>query len=369
MSILKHAEVLIVKGPNSPWLILPMLLVLVLLIVGRFYAKGLRDPNAFRFDSVLNDVVGSKSFDWRATQPRTLRPFKDVYHITMAIQADSVADLITIDKDYLDRVEKRQSIIRAQGSRVHGCLPSGRDAVSELYSFLMGSFLPRRYPSIFTLGPDGKTVRNSVTSKSFPTQWTDPDMNGALRTLAETVEEDIFLLHETDEGHFSDAFVCCFPSGFDPSQKLGKLLKDIHGPVPSYEKIVSSMEKFFSRLQVGKNVKRMNWSVQTHGELLAISGNHITDEDQSLAERQDINPEECFLRIELQTLMRLPNTRSILFSFKTYLYPLPDIKAEGSGPQLANAIEGLKKGNAPGMWVYKGSVRWGERVCEYLRSE
>lgn len=137
-------------------------------------------------------------------------------------------------------------------------------------------------------------------------------MDGALRTLAETVEEDMFLLHETEEGHFSDAFVCCFPSGFDPSQKLGKLLRDIHGPVPSYEKIGSSMEKFFSRLEVGKNVKRMNvstatlgcelvganadlrvkWSIQTHGELLAISGNHITDEDQSLAQRQDINPEE-----------------------------------------------------------------------------
>jgi hypothetical protein len=39
MSILKHAQALIVNGPNSPWLILPMLLVLVLLVIKRFYAK------------------------------------------------------------------------------------------------------------------------------------------------------------------------------------------------------------------------------------------------------------------------------------------------------------------------------------------
>jgi hypothetical protein len=77
---------------------------------------------------------------------------------------------------------------------------------------------------------------------------------------------------------------------------------------------------------------------------------------------------ECYLRVELQTLMRLPKTKAILFSFKTYMYPLPDIKAEGNGERLAEAIEGLKKGNAPGMWVYKGSVRWGEKVCQYLRS-
>lgn len=105
-------------------------------------------------------------------------------------------------------------------------------------------------------------MHNGVTKMDFPSEWTDTDMNGALRALAENVEEDMFLLHQTEEGHFSDAFVCCFPSGFDPSQKLGKLLKDIHGPVPSYEKIGSSMERFFSRLEVGKNVKRMNVSRQ-----------------------------------------------------------------------------------------------------------
>jgi hypothetical protein len=72
--------------------------------------------------------------------------------------------------------------------------------------------------------------------------------------------------------------------------------------------------------------------------------------------------------VEIQTLTRLPKTRAILFSFKTYLYPVRDIKDEGLGPELADAIEGLKLGNAPGMWVYKGGIRWGKGVCEYLRS-
>jgi hypothetical protein len=72
--------------------------------------------------------------------------------------------------------------------------------------------------------------------------------------------------------------------------------------------------------------------------------------------------------MELQTLTRLPETRAVLFSFKTYLYPLDEMKAEGEGPALADAIDGLLKGNAPGMWVYKGGGKWAERVCEYLRS-
>lgn len=74
------------------------------------------------------------------------------------------------------------------------------------------------------------------------------------------------------------------------------------------------------------------------------------------------------MRCELQTLSRLPETKAILFSFKTHLYTLDEIKAEGLGPQLANAIDGLKQGNAPGMWTYKGAIRWGKKVKEYLRS-
>ena len=77
---------------------------------------------------------------------------------------------------------------------------------------------------------------------------------------------------------------------------------------------------------------------------------------------------QTYLRVELQTLTRLPETRAILFSFKTYMYPMRDIREEGSGPALADAIEGLKLGNAPGMWVYKSSARWGPEVCEYLRA-
>lgn len=70
----------------------------------------------------------------------------------------------------------------------------------------------------------------------------------------------MFLLHETPKGHRSVAFVCCFPAGFDPSAKLGKGLREIHGPVPSFDKIGPSMERFFAKLQVGKNVKRLNVS-------------------------------------------------------------------------------------------------------------
>jgi hypothetical protein len=129
--------------------------------------------------------------------------------------------------------------------------------VRELYTYLLSEQLPKRFPTIFQLSKDNSMCENLATGMSFPT-LPEGNMDAALRVLGETVEEDLFLLQETPEGHRSVAFMCCFPSGFDPSSKLGKTLVEIHAPVPSYEKIGSSMEKFFTKLEVGKSVKRTN---------------------------------------------------------------------------------------------------------------
>lgn len=58
-----------------------------------------------------------------------------------------------------------------------------------------------------------------------------------------------------------------------------------------------------------------------------------------------------------------------MFGFKTYQYGLRELRDEGVGEDLANAIEGLGKGNAPGMVVYKRQVVWGAKVASFLRGE
>ncbi|TQW00890.1 HRQ family protein 2 [Cordyceps javanica] len=319
---------------------------------------------------------------WEKEKPKQLRPFKSTYHITMALQTDTPQDLITIDRDYLDRVTLRRALLASHPATVHGCTPHGAAAVRELYTYLLGSYLPQRYPGIFQLfTPDDDLdadagagaepaprlmLRNTATGATHPAtppSATDHDFfdpEAALRVLGETVEEDLFLLRETPLGHESTAFVCCFPAGFDPSEKLGRLLSEIHRPVPSYDKIAKSMERFFGRLE---------WAVQTHDQLFNCKANHkLVNEDSYTPDDEAVDISKTFVRIELQTLTRLPETRAILFSFKTYMYPVKQLKDEGGGPAFADAVEGLASGNAPGMRFYKGSVRWGKVVCEYLRS-
>jgi hypothetical protein len=174
-------------------------------------------------------------------------------------------------------------------STVMGAIQAGHDAVSELYSYLLAEYLPQRYPSMFSLEQDGAIFRNQVTDRAFPTA-PPADPLDAFKIIGETVEDDVFLLKETDEGHVAVAFLCCHPAGFDPSTKLGRLLKEIHEPVPSYEKIGPSMERFFSKIEVGRFVKRLNvsWYIslalksKRPPELLTMSEVVDNDAEQAL---------------------------------------------------------------------------------------
>jgi hypothetical protein len=165
-----------------------------------------------------------------------------------------------MDSNYLSRVLERRETMTNHRATVMGAIPSGHAAVSEVYSYLLTTYLPARYPTMFSLSRGKTAFHNHVTDSSFSTKPPSDPLE-ALKILGETVEDDMFLLRETDEGHVSVAFLCCHPAGFDPSTKLGKLLRDIHTPVPQYEKIGGSMERFFGKLETGRVVKRLNVSV------------------------------------------------------------------------------------------------------------
>jgi hypothetical protein len=76
---------------------------------------------------------------------------------------------------------------------------------------------------------------------------------------------------------------------------------------------------------------------------------------------------KVFIRCERQTFCKLPHTEAVLFFIRTCVYPLSDIKDEGLGEQLANAIDGLRLGNNPEIFDYKEGKAWAEPVKAFLR--
>jgi hypothetical protein len=212
-----------------------------------------------------------------------------------------------MDKNHKDRIAYRRKIMAEHPKETLSVTDDSRigAAVREYYTWLTGTYLPLRYPSMFKLHKTTYEVgehfllQNLLTGEMWPSFPLDPrtaQTDRLLATLGKTLDEDIlFLLPEenTPEGqdpkYVLHAYIVCCPSGFNPAEKIGKRLADIHEPVPGYgAKLEGSMDRYFAKLEVGKYVKRVNWSVTTDAELFSAGDGtvhaHEGDEIQELKE-------------------------------------------------------------------------------------
>ncbi|KAM0721264.1 hypothetical protein Q7P37_003552 [Cladosporium fusiforme] len=105
-----------------------------------------KDPLA-----AYDNIEPLHDFDWRTTEPMKLRPFKLTYHLTMGLETIPLSDLIQIDNTYASRIKLRRQIMHDHPEATLACNLEAEQAVSELYEWLMGTYLPKRYPTCFTL--------------------------------------------------------------------------------------------------------------------------------------------------------------------------------------------------------------------------
>ena len=341
----------------------------------------------------LGKVTPLTDFDYTKEAPRKWRPFKKIYNLTMALEKATLDDLITIDRNHPDRILERRrlhGVLERKATDIlhhdHPCYSAAEQGTQELYDSIT-SYLPVRYPTIYRKVQGmfwwPEYLHTSLTcpasafndfskahnENNIPMKCPE-DVRQGLLNISSTLDEDFLVLvpAEDGDGYILASYITCFPQGFETSTLLGKRVREIHGPVPKYkEKLQSSMERFFDRMEVGKFVRRANWSCATTNKLYTgdVQTHFHAGEER---EEEDIRPEQCLLRTEAQILFRLPKTRALVFVIKTYTYPLEDIKAEGLGPDLADAIEGLEKGNVPEIFTYKRGPVWAEKVKAYLRN-
>ncbi|PYH84392.1 hypothetical protein BO82DRAFT_351966 [Aspergillus uvarum CBS 121591] len=361
-----------------PYLGAGLLLLVTLHLIQR--RRPTTAHNDFKTNPPVSQIDPLVNFDWTKTEPLVLRPFKPRYHITMGIESTTLSEIVQIDKHYLARIQLRTALIQHKRPAVLGTTPRAVPAVRELYTFLVNDYLPQRYGAIFHRHPTAGVI-NTITGEMIScTPPADPEE--ALAIIGRQVEEDFLLLlpppttstaeagletkaEETKQMSL-EAFIGCFPNGFSWADKFAKSLAAIHVPVPDYTaKLRGSMDRYLGRLRVGTVVKRANWTVSVDGELHAPDSMHLY-EGETVEEIEVLDLAKARLRCERQVLFRLPNSNAVVFVVRTYMYPLQEIKEEGNGPRMAEAIAGLKAGSSPGFHFYKRAAVWQRVVSEFL---
>ena len=169
--------------------------------------------------------------------------------------------------------------------------------------------------------------------------------------------------------YYLRAGVICSSLGWDVATKIGKKLGDIHEPIPDYkEKMTMSMDRFFSKMPTDAPIQRGSWGLEIGTPLFMPAGD--PHEEFRSYQKSDLTIEECHLRVDWQTLRRLPLSAGIVFNFKAVYTPVTEFRDEPYIPSLLLKI--LKEGKKSIM-EYKNTWHV-EHVCipaleEYEREQ
>lgn len=153
------------------------------------------------------------------------------------------------------------------------------------------------------------------------------------------VQEDVCLLDGHAPGVPLVAGSLCFPSMWSLEEKLGKPLLAIHEPVPFFaQHLGKATQALLERMRPGVTVWRLNWGLYPTPRLDLEP--HTLPEWQHLAHR--VTPEHAgellYLRVERQTLTRLPRTGAIVFTIHTYVSSVADEAADRERRQRMRAV-------------------------------
>jgi dimethylamine monooxygenase subunit A len=223
---------------------------------------------------------------------------------------------LRVDEAFAGQMAERDRLIAADPVRVHALLPRGRAAADELYGMVLAHL--RDQPG-YVIGaaeavrPDGVIV---------PLDPAEP-----LLTLGRLVQEDLCLLDSEGEEHALVGAILCFPASWTLAQKIGRPLSAIHVPVPSYDAgIARRVQRMFDAIRVEQPLWR---------------GNSLLYDDPALFQprlegvHRPKPVGRTYLRSERQCLLRLPQTRALLFAIHTYVLRRSDLAPEAEAAILA----------------------------------
>ncbi len=268
------------------------------------------------------------------TRPRYIPFQQNTRFLAMGLARLDPAHWIEPDQDlpayYHNKLQQRAEL----GDAVYRALPESQPAQRELHAAVLAHLLQNH--------ADNYQRREAhLHLPQCQLQW---DLSGepSLWQASLWVQDDICLLQDSAAGYRLTAASLCAASFWRLEDKLGHGVDNIHAPVPGYQQqLAPQLSRFFRRLQVERPVWRSNWSLVASPGLNQRSELEVEiDADAAL-----------YLRVERQTLRRLPRSRALVFTIRVYVHPLaPVLQRPEVFTGLASALQDL----SPQQRRYKG---------------
>lgn len=253
---------------------------------------------------------------------------------TIGLKPLDLAGWIDIDDTFDFQLEEKRRLYAERKPDVLVAETGTIDAQQEVLD-LLSAHLSEHFPDRYVEGSDGfielRTARAPANVDLSP-----------LHRASLLVQEDLILMRKGDDGWRLAAGSLCFPSSWTLTEKFGLPIHEIHQPVPDFGAGSRNNElitRMFDRLT--QPVLRFNWSVQATPNLYHPMSNAGRDERAETRPSRfggaDVR-DAAFIRVERQTLRKLPRSGDILFTIRIYLDPLGAIAKLPDRAQIARSM-------------------------------
>lgn len=231
---------------------------------------------------------------------------------------------IEVDGKLDDYLAEKERLLRDSHSNVFAAETESQEAQIETLELLKAHLLARHQN---THRLDGRQLFAGTHEVDLDDASMPP-----LEKAARLVQEDLVIMMRGDDGWILAAGCVCFPSSWSLAEKFAKPLHQVHAPVPGFgpgTRNAGLIDRIFDNLKPETPVRRMNWSVYPDAELFHGSAD---------AEARSSPLHRPYLRVERQTLRRLPLSGAILFTIRIHLDPLDLL---GSHPERKRLARGF----------------------------
>lgn len=162
------------------------------------------------------------------------------------------------------------------------------------------------------------------------------------------VSDDVVVMMRTDAGAWrTGALTLTAPTFFTIDAAFRHDLDALHGPVPDGARLAGRIARVFDHLRPDQVLERFNWTLQYGADRHTPSAAPL----RARATRAPVQAAaaELHLRVERQTIRKLPATGAVVFTIRVCLDPLSALAVEDR-PALAAAWRTL----GPQGRAYKG---------------
>lgn len=195
-----------------------------------------------------------------------------------------------------------------------------------------------------------------------------------LQIAARLVQEDLVLMRRSEQGWRLVAASLCFPSSWSLAEKFGRPLDEIHLPVPAFgpgTRMATLIARIFDSLKVDQPVERLNWSLQEDASLHHPRSK--TERDARIEAKGSTflgarPADAAFIRVERQTLRKMPVSGDILFTIRIHLDPMRVLERHPQRTALASSFADQLSALDSDQLAYKGLTADRDRLVAQLRA-